>query len=228
MGLFGLFSRTVKQTEEAAAAERARREDLEVYSGMRVEVTSADRRMFLVAHLQGLRGDRAQLRPSTEGSLMTPSEAPVSVTLRGYSSKGHKAVLLNGTVRLTGGGVWQVEHLSLVKQGDNRAHVRILLDAEGTLCLTGGRDTPEESCRLVNIGLGGVCVCLETRRDVGDKFILRVKLVPEGETLVLHGQFLRILERRHGCYEYGCRFVDLEPADEERILRSIFALQNRA
>ena len=227
MGLFDLFGKTAKQTEEAAAAERARREDLEVYSGMRVEVTSDDGRMFLVARLQGLRGDRAQLKPSTEGSLMTASEEPAPVSLRGYSSKENRSVALRGTVRMSAGGVWQVEHLSLVKRGDDRAHARIETDAEGTLCPAGRRGAAEEPCRLINIGLGGACVGLEARHDVGDRFVLRVKLFPEGETLKLRGQFLRILERRHGYYEYGCRFPDLEPAEEECVLRSIFELQKR-
>ena len=51
MGLFNLFGKTAKQTEEEAAAERARRMDLEVYSGMRVEVTSTDGRMLSLIHI---------------------------------------------------------------------------------------------------------------------------------------------------------------------------------
>ena len=225
MGLFDLFQKTAKQTQEAAAAERARREDLEVYPGMRVEVTSDDGRMFLVAQLQGLRGDRVQLRPGAEGSLMTPSEDPVSVTLRGYSSKKGHAVVLKGMVRLTSGGVWQVERLALVKRGDDRVHIRVDTEAEGTACIAGGR---EEPCKLLNISLGGACVGLEFRHDVGDKFTLRVRPVPEGELLVLRCQFLRILERRHGYFEYGCKFLNLEAADEERILRNVFQRKKQA
>ena len=48
------------------AHRRAMKEDLEVYSGMRVEVTSGDSRIFLVARLLELRGDRAQLEPGAE------------------------------------------------------------------------------------------------------------------------------------------------------------------
>ena len=128
MGLFNLFGKTAKQTEEEAAAERARRMDLEVYSGMRVEVTSTDGRMFLVARLAGLRGDRAQLKLNTEAVLMASSEDPVPVTLRGYSSRENRAVFLRGTVRLGAGGVWLVEHLTLVKRNDDRIHLRAVTD----------------------------------------------------------------------------------------------------
>lgn len=227
MGLFAKFRKTAKQTEEEAAIERARKEDLEIYSGMRVEVTSTDGRMFLVARLSGLRGDRAQLKPSTECSLMTQSEDPIPVTLRGYSSKENKAVFIRGTVRLAASGVWQLEHLSLVKRSDDRVHVRADIDGEGTVSFPGERGASEEDCRLLNISVGGVCAGLQTRRNVGDKFQLRARPFPELEPFVLHCQILRILERRHGYFEYGCRFVDLSAADEERILRGVFSLQNR-
>ena len=60
MKLFGFF-RSPKEREAEESERRAQEEDLEIYSGMRVEVTSNDGRMFLVAKLIGLRGDRAQL-----------------------------------------------------------------------------------------------------------------------------------------------------------------------
>lgn len=227
MGLFNLFGKTAKQTEEEAAAERARRMDLEVYSGMRVEVTSTDGRMFLVARLAGLRGDRAQLKLNTEAVLMASSEDPVPVTLRGYSSRENRAVFLRGTVRLGAGGVWLVEHLTLVKRNDDRIHLRAVTDREGVISPLGRPGGAEEPCRLLNISVGGVCLGLEKRYDVGDKFLLRVRLTPEGELLALRCQMLRILERRHGYFEYGCRFSELEAANEERILRYIFAAQER-
>lgn len=106
MGLFGLFRKSPKQREEEESQRRAQTEDLEIYSGMRVEVTSDDGRMFLVARLTGLRGDRAQLKPATEGSLLTTLEEPVLVTLRGYSSKENKAVIMKCTVRSGGKNLW--------------------------------------------------------------------------------------------------------------------------
>ena len=227
MGLFAKFRKTAKQTEEEAAIERARKEDLEIYSGMRVEVTSTDGRMFLVARLSGLRGDRAQLKLSTDAVLMASSEEPVPVTLRGYSSKENRAVFLRGTVRLGAGGGWQVEHLALVKRNDDRIHLRADTDAEGVISPLDRPGGAEEPCRLMNISVGGACLGLQTRHDVGDKFLLRTRLAPGGELLALRCQVLRILERRHGYFEYGCRFLELEASNEERILRYIFAAQER-
>ena len=63
MGLFDAFRKSPKERQAEEARKRAAREDLDVYSGMRVEVTSGDGRIFLVARLSDLRGDRAQLEP---------------------------------------------------------------------------------------------------------------------------------------------------------------------
>ena len=91
MGLFGLFGKSPKQREEEASMRRAEAEDLEIYSGMRVEVTSNDGRIFLAAKLTSLRGDRAQLLPLTEGNLLTRTEEPIPVMIRGFSSRENKA-----------------------------------------------------------------------------------------------------------------------------------------
>ena len=56
MGLFDAFRKSPKERRAEQAHRRAMREDLEVYSGMRVEVTSGDGRVFLVAKLLELRG----------------------------------------------------------------------------------------------------------------------------------------------------------------------------
>ena len=55
MGLFDAFRKSPKERRAEQAHRRAMREDLEVYSGMRVEVTSGDGRVFLVAKLLELR-----------------------------------------------------------------------------------------------------------------------------------------------------------------------------
>ena len=125
MGLFDAFRKSPKERRVEEAHRRAMKEDLEVYSGMRVEVTSGDSRIFLVARLLELRGDRAQLEPGADGSLMTRSDEPMKVTLRGYSSKAGRAVSMEGTIRMGAGKLWQLENLALVDRAENRANVRI-------------------------------------------------------------------------------------------------------
>lgn len=227
MGLFGLFGRSPKQREEEESQRRAKEEDLEIYSGMRVEVSSDDGRMFLVARLTGLRGDRAQLRPATDGSLLTTLEDPVLVTLRGYSSKENKAVILKCTVRSGSKDMWLAEHLTLIKRSNDRAFFRLGINLTGKLVIMGKQDAAAEECRLLNISVGGVCIGSGLRHNIGDKFLLWVKLTPNSDPLQMVCQILRIIERRYGSFEYGCRFLGLSEADEERILQVIFDMQRQ-
>ena len=227
MGLFGLFGKSPRQREEEESQRRAQAEDLEIYSGMRVEVTSDDGRMFLVARLTGLRGDHAQLRPATGGSLLTTLEEPVLVTLRGYSSKEKKAVILKCTVRSSGRDVWQAEHLVLVKRSNDRAFFRMGTSLAGKLAPLGQLNVPLEECRLLNISVGGACISTGIRHNIGDKFLLWSKLTPDSEVIQVSCQIVRINERKYGSLEYGCRFLDLSEAEEERILQIIFNMQRQ-
>lgn len=60
MGLFDRFKKqkTVEAKKSGAAREE---EELEIYSGMRVEVTAFDGRLLFVAKLMSPRGNRAEL-----------------------------------------------------------------------------------------------------------------------------------------------------------------------
>lgn len=227
MGLFGSFRKSPKQREEEESQRRAQAEDLELYSGMRVEVTSDDGRMFQVARLTGLRGDRAQLKPATEGGLLTTLEEPVLVTLRGYSSKEKKAVILKCTVRSSGKNVWQAEHLVLVKRSNDRVFFRMGTSLVGKLAPLGQPNIPAENCRLLNISVGGACISTGIRHNIGDKFLLWSKLTPDSEPIQAACQIVRINERRYGSFEYGCRFLNLSEAEEERILQIIFDMQRQ-
>lgn len=221
MGLFGLFGKGGKQNKEAELQD----EDLDIYSGMRVEVVSDDKKMFLVGTLIGLRGDRAQIRPSGDGSLLDRSEGERTVTLRGYSSKENKAVVMGATIRPGPSNMWQVEHLSLVKRSNDRAYFRVDTNVNASISPVKRLGAASEGCRLVNISVGGVCLSSEIRHNIGDKFLLKVKLLQGKEPFLMMCQILRIIERRHGYFEYGCRFLEMSGTDEERILQTIFEMQ---
>lgn len=228
MGLFDWFIKSPKQREEEESWNRAQREELEIYSGMRVEVTSEDGRMFLTARIMGLRGDRAQLKPSADGNLMGRPEEPIPVTLRGYSSKEKKAVVLEGTIRPGVNDVWQAEHLALVKRSNDRVFFRMETNLPCSITPLGRLGALAEDCRLLNISVGGVCIGSGERHNIGEKFLLRVRLLPDVEPHLLMCQILRIVERRYGSFEYGCRLLEMNEQEEERILQIIFDMQRKA
>lgn len=224
MSLFSWFAKREKAPPPRKEEDSA--EDLALYSGIRVEVTTADGRLLFVAKLLGIRGNRAELHQYSETAAFQ-GEPPLPVRIRGYSDRDRKAVYMEGLITPLPQNIWQVEELTISKVGNDRAFFRLETNLDATATMFSGLELGEKPCRLLNISVGGVCLGLEKRYDVGDKFLLRVRLTPEGELLALRCQMLRILERRHGYFEYGCRFPELEAANEERILRYIFAAQER-
>ena len=225
MGLFDAFRKSPREKRAEEAHKRALKEDMEVYSGMRVEATSEDGRVFFVARLLELRGDRAQLEPGADGSLMTRSDEPVKVTLRGYSSKEGRAVSMEGSVRVGIGKLWQVENLALLdSQTEHRVNVRVEIDIPGSFTVEGRSGVPEESCQLRNMGMGGACLISQARRDVGDKLHLRMGRLLELDNTPLPCQILRIEARKAGSFVYGCRFLDVDETTERRLFRTMYAL----
>ena len=109
MGLLDIFKRR-SQEEPAASETAADVEELEIYSGMRVEVTTFDGRLLFVAKLIGPRGSSAELHQYSEASLPQDAE-PVRVRIRGLQTiTRRKAVYMEGTIcagceaHLEGGG----------------------------------------------------------------------------------------------------------------------------
>lgn len=230
MGLIQIIKglgRSAKERRAEESRRRAQKEDLEIYSGMRVEVASEDKRVFLTAQLVELRGDRAQLEPESDGNLLAGTEEPIPVVLRGYSSLENKAVQLEGTIRPDPSGKWQAENLVLVKRSNERAFFRVDTNIDAGLTPMGSFSKAEETCKILNLSVGGICLGSRERHNVGDKFILHTKLLQELESSLMFCQILRIIERKHDYFEYGCQFLRLSAADEERILQIIFDLQRK-
>lgn len=228
MGLLQLFKRFGKSGRAHETEEDQRKtlaEDLELYSGMRVEVSSEDKQVFLVASLVDLWGDQARLKPLNENGLLT--EEPVPVSIRGYSSLDRKAVLIEGTIRPGASGLLEAENLVLIKRSNDRAFFRVGTNIEAYITPMGSFSAEEETCKVLNISVGGVCLGSKGQHNVGDKFIMRVKLLKELEPSLMFCQVLRILERKEDYFEYGCQFLRLTASDEERILQIIFDLQRK-
>ena len=226
MGLMDLFKKPSKQQRLEEEQERAKTEDLDLYPGMRVEVTTDDGRLFLAAELMELRGNMAKLKPFIDGSLLSRSDQAIPVTIRGKSSKDNSAVVVEATVRCGPNDIWLAEHLELVKRVDNRASFRIEVDLEAEVAPGDQPIGEKEPGRVINISTGGAKVSMGTRRNVGDKFLMWVNLPPNTTLSGLVCQIVRVDERRYDYFEYGCRFLGLDPEDENLVLRSIFDAQN--
>ena len=225
MNLFHLFGRKSDAPPQTSGKETGR-DDLEIYSGMRVEVTDFGGRFLFVAKLMGLRGDQAELHQYLEAAV-DRTEEPFPARIRGYSDRDRKAVYLEGVISPLPQNKWSVTELKLCRIGNDRAFFRLDTNLDATATMFSGLAMGEKPCKLLNISIGGACIRSETRYHGGDKFLLKVRLLEDRPESAIFTQVVRIIEKDDAGFEYGCRFLELTDADQEQITQNIFAVQRQ-
>lgn len=150
---------------------------------------------------------------------------PLHVRIRGYNDHEKKAVYMEGGITPGEKHSWKVESLSVGRIGNDRAFFRLETDLDAVVTTFGGFSAGEQSCRMLNISVGGACILSEQKYREGDKFLLNVKLLEDRPVSVMFCEVLRITEREDSKYEYGCRFLELNEEDQDKITQNIFAAQ---
>lgn len=221
MKLFDLFRK--KPREEEVQEET---EALELYSGMRVEVTTFDGRLLFVAKLLNPQGNTAELHQYSDSSLSQETE-PMRVRIRGYNDHERKAVYIEGTITPEPRHIWRVEDLMVARIGNDRAFFRLSTNIDASVTMFSGIMAGEKSCKLLNISVGGACIGSDQVYHKGDKFLLKVRLLEDRPPSVMFCQVLRIIERGGSKFEYGCQFLELTEEDQGKITQNIFAAQRK-
>ena len=204
-------------------------EDVSVYSHMRVEVTTKDGQMLFVAKLMCPQRHTAELHQYSEADVPLLKDCSESeslpVHIRGYHDRLRKAVYMEGFITPQPKHIWLVSHLYVARVGNDRAFFRLDTDLPASISKFSGRSAGDFPCRLLNISVGGACVASEQRYWEGDKFLLSVKLLEDRETSIMYCQVLRVVEKEDAPFEYGCQFLELNDADQDKITENIFAAQ---
>lgn len=226
MSLFGIFGKKAKEEPPQEREEENSAQSLEPYSGMRVEVTTDTGEILFVAKLMDPHGNQAELHQYSESELVR-DVASVHVNIRGYSHSEKTAVYMEGVITPGPLHVWQVDELTLVRAGNDRAFFRLETNLDATAATLGGLMSGERPCRLLNISVGGACISSEYTYHTGDKFLLRVKLMEDRPESVMYCQVLRVIEKKGKHTQYGCRFLELSQEDQEKITQNIFAVQRQ-
>lgn len=226
MKLFDLFGRKDdKDTDERNKGGHDIRE-LEIYSGMRVIVENLEGKMLFIAKLQDPQKNMAQLYQYSKSELLLDEAgqgetASVSVKIRGYNDVERKAIFMEGTITPGQEHVWKVKDLAVLKVENERSFPRMSTNIDAVITVPGEASGAEESCKLLNISVGGASIGTEQRYYKGDTFLLKAKLVEESPAAVLYCEVLRITERNESWFEYGCRFLELTEAGQEQITQDI-------
>lgn len=226
MSLLELFRKRAKERPPQEDKDTNGTEELDIYSGMRVEVTTAAGQILFVAKLMGLHGDKAELHQYSEAAIVKDVET-IHARIRGYSDYERKAVYMEGIITPGPKHIWQVEELTIVRVGNDRAFFRLTTNLDATATMFRGLAMGEKPCKLLNISVGGASVSSEYRYHEGDKFLLKVRLLEDRPESVMFSQIVRVVEKDEGKFEYGCRFLELTEVDQEQITRNIFAAQRQ-
>jgi len=225
VGLFDLFKNKAKVEVPEEVEETQEQEGIEVYSGIRVEVTTFEDQLLFTAKLMDLKGDTGELYQYFETGTLQ-SGGPVEVKIRGYSAYKRKAVYMEGVITPEIKNMWRVEDLVITKVENDRAFFRLNVDVDAVLTRYDGPDAAEAVCRLLNISIGGACIFTQEEYSMGSKFRLRVRLLGDRPEFLLYCEILRIIEKDETGYEYGCRFLEISEEEEQRIIQSMFAIQS--
>ena len=224
MSLLDLF-RKKENKESVQDGVEEEYEEPEIYSGMRVEVTSMEGRPLFAGKLMSPMRGQAELYQYTEGEV-PESEEPLGVRIRGFNDRKRKAVYMEGTIAPLPKHIWKVEDLHVVGAGNDRAFFRLETNLPASITLFGGGfGGGERECRLLNISVGGARIGIDSQLHAGDKFLLKVKLLEDRDTSVMYCEVLRAIEGKDGTYEHGSRFLELTEADQDKISQNIFAAQ---
>ena len=124
--------------------------------------------------------------------------------------------------------VWAVTELKIIRSGNERAFFRLDTNLDATISVLGrGFGADEHPCKMLNISIGGACVRTSLRQYEGDKLLLRVQLMAERDISLMFCEIVRVTDNGDGTFSYGCRFLELNREDEERISHNIFFAQQK-
>lgn len=225
MGLLNLFKSHAGDSD-LQRAKSGDFVDITIYDQLRVEVTALNGQLLFIAKFMYPKGTTASLYQISESELPSDTE-PVQVHIRGYHEETKKAIYMEGLVSPRGEPIWRVENLVIDHVGNDRSFFRLDMNITASITKFGGQNAGEEfPCKLLNISVGGARIIATQRFWEGDRLMLNVRLPDGGSNSVIFCKVLRVIEKKD-FFEYGCQFLELTEADENKITQSIFALQRK-
>ncbi len=153
MSLLELFRKRAKERPPQEDKDTNGTEELDIYSGMRVEVTTAAGQILFVAKLMGLHGDKAELHQYSEAAI-SEVEEPLPVRIRGYSDRERKAVYMEGAIMPLPQNKWSVSEFKVCRVGNDRAFFRLTTNLDATATMFSGLAMGEKPCKLLNMWAG--------------------------------------------------------------------------
>lgn len=207
--------------------------DLKV--GMRLEMLSEENQTLLYKGVISKKDDECIWVSHAEGSEVPPVVYNSRVRLKGYK-KDDNILMLCGTVFGSSPLFWkigQISEFSIFNKRENYRHPVSIVTTVRQLPQKPGEEKSgdehvavgTEQCTVVNISGGGMLFCCDHRFPVNANVQLgEIKFYPDHPPFALRCKVLRVSEQ-DGRYFHGCRFIDINTKEQERMVREIFLLQ---
>nr|WP_302141525.1 PilZ domain-containing protein [uncultured Schaedlerella sp.] len=177
------------------------------------------------ARMLARQAQEAEQAEKEQDSEEEKQKEPLHVRIRGYNDHERKAVYMEGFITPEEKHTWKVEELTVTRIGNDRAFFRLETNLDAVVTTFGGFSAREQDCKMLNISVGGARILSEQLYHEGDKFLLKVQLLEDRPMSVMFCEVLRVFEREDSKYEYGCRFLELNEEDQDKITQNIFAAQ---
>ena len=216
---------------------RGREGESELPEGLRLEVLKQNGELYFVGSLDWAKKGTYQVR-NESGDLLPPIEYGAVVKLRGRYQE--EAIFVEGKIVGNSAEMWRIEQTKVVRGADQRAFFRQNVKLELVLCcgneLRGdecGENTPQGKLfkgTMLNISAGGTQITTEANFVKTDWIsLMDVKLVPEMEPFNLICAIRRKADAdgRGKIFVYGCEFVELGAAEQDRLIKAILTLQRK-
>lgn len=223
-----------RKKEPQKAAQQSAGPKLEDYTDLRVELTAQqDGRLLFAARIDNVQGDEADLYQYTDSTLPEDQEItePIPVYARGFLDKtrvdapDNMAVTFTARILPMGERMWKAHQVHIESIAKGRAYFRLEVKVPAFTAPIRNNIAGDRPCQVINISVGGACIATDQTYRRGDRFLLKVKLMPSSPVSRLYCEVLRITDRGSGTFEYGCRFVELDDAARTRISQDILSAQ---
>lgn len=143
----------------------------------------------------------------------------------GYGSRQAKEAPIEGEIASERDFFWRREDLKLVRVKNDRAFFRLETNLKAQVLHMERFGAGEIPARVLSISAGGMKIGTTCQCCLGDKLLLKVRLLAEEEIWNLFCQVVRIEEHGVAGFAYGCRLIELTEEEQARLTESISRLE---
>ncbi len=204
----------------------------QVEVGMLLEVLNIDNEVLFRARVEEFDGFSMKIVNDLGGE-MPPVVFNTEFKLRGHLSDSQTAIY-HGTVCGSSREMWKLDQITNWFTWERREffrqnisveakvkRLRSVHDKEGDTPLT----SPVMKCKLLDVSGGGILLACDANFSRGDELrVGNAAIIPDAEPFSFRCIVRRVEEARYNNL-YGCEFLELQPGEQDRLIRAIFLLQ---